>query len=28
VLDRLGHLFFRVTNRVALQSLETPAEVV
>jgi hypothetical protein len=28
VLDRLGHLFFRVTNRVALQSFETPAEVV
>ena len=23
-----GHLFFRVTSRVALQSLETPAEVV
>jgi hypothetical protein len=24
----LGHLFFRVTSRVALQSFETPAEVV
>ena len=27
-LDCTGHLFFRVTRRVALQSFETPAEVV